>query len=38
MQRIAFTMNIKPGSEEEYCARHQQVWPEMLADLVFHLD
>ncbi len=33
MQRIAFTMNIKPGSEEEYRARHQQVWPEMLADL-----
>lgn len=33
MQRIAFTMKIKPGSEEEYWARHQQVWPEMLADL-----
>ena len=33
MQRIAFTMKIKPDSEEEYRARHQQVWPEMLADL-----
>ena len=33
MQRIAFTMKIKPGSEEEYRARHQQVWPELLADL-----
>jgi L-rhamnose mutarotase len=33
MQRIAFTMNIKPGSEEEYRRRHQQVWPELLADL-----
>ncbi len=33
MQRIAFIMKIKPGSEEEYRARHQHVWPEMLADL-----
>jgi L-rhamnose mutarotase len=33
MQRIAFTMKIKPGSEEEYRRRHQQVWPELLADL-----
>jgi L-rhamnose mutarotase len=33
MQRIAFTMRIKPGTEEEYHRRHQQVWPEMLADL-----
>ena len=33
MQRIAFTMKIKPGSEEEYRARHQRVWPEILADL-----
>lgn len=33
MQRIAFTMKIKPGCEEEYRARHRQVWPAMLADL-----
>ena len=33
MQRIAFTMSIKPGSEEEYRKRHQQVWPEMQAEL-----
>lgn len=33
MQRIAFTMKIKAGSEEEYRRRHQQVWPELLADL-----
>ena len=33
MQRIAFTMKIKPGSEEEYRTRHQQVWPELLTDL-----
>ena len=33
MQRIAFTMNIKPGTQEEYRRRHQEVWPELLADL-----
>ena len=32
MQRIAFTMKIKPGSEQEYRRRHQQVWPELLAE------
>ncbi|HBE24197.1 MAG TPA: L-rhamnose mutarotase, partial [Ktedonobacter sp.] len=29
MQRIAFTMRIKPGTEEEYRRRHRQVWPEL---------
>lgn len=33
MQRLAFLMKIKPGSEAEYRRRHQQVWPELLADL-----
>jgi L-rhamnose mutarotase len=33
MQRIAFLMHIAPGAEEEYQRRHQQVWPEMLAEL-----
>ena len=33
MQRIAFVMKIQPGSEEEYRRRHQEVWPELLADL-----
>jgi L-rhamnose mutarotase len=33
MQRIAFLMRIAPGTEEEYERRHQQVWPEMLAEL-----
>ena len=33
MQRIAFTMKIKPGFEDEYRRRHQQVWPELLAAL-----
>ena len=33
MQRVAFMMRIKPGTQEEYRRRHQQVWPELLADL-----
>jgi L-rhamnose mutarotase len=33
MQRIAFIMRIRPGTEEEYRRRHRQVWPELLADL-----
>ena len=33
MQRIAFTMRIKPGTEAEYRRRHRQVWPELPADL-----
>ncbi len=33
MQRIAFTMRIMPGTEEEYRRRHRHVWPELLADL-----
>lgn len=33
MQRIAFVMHIKPGGEQEYRARHQQVWPALLTDL-----
>ena len=33
MQRVAFMMRIKPGTQEEYRRRHLQVWPELLADL-----
>jgi L-rhamnose mutarotase len=33
MRRIAFTMRIRPGTEEEYQRRHEQVWPEMLDEL-----
>ena len=33
MQRIAFTMRIQPGTQDEYRRRHRQVWPELLADL-----
>jgi L-rhamnose mutarotase len=30
MQRIGFMMRIKPGTEEEYKRRHDEIWPEML--------
>jgi L-rhamnose mutarotase len=33
MERMAFRMNIKPGSEPEYLRRHEQIWPEMLEAL-----
>ena len=33
MERVAFTMSIKPGHEAEYRRRHQAVWPEMLKAL-----
>jgi L-rhamnose mutarotase len=33
MQRICFTLQVKPDRLEEYRARHQQVWPELLSAL-----
>ena len=33
MERIAFTMRVKPDLESEYRWRHQAVWPEMLRAL-----
>ena len=33
MQRIAFLMGLKPGTEQEYKRRHDEIWPEMLAAL-----
>lgn len=33
MQRIAFTMKIKDGHEEQYREHHRHVWPDMLAAL-----
>ena len=28
-ERIAFTMKLKPGFEEEYRRRHDEIWPEL---------
>lgn len=33
MERIAFTMRVKPGQEKEYRRRHEAVWPGMLQAL-----
>ena len=30
MQRIAFTMKLKPGFEQEYRKRHDELWLEMI--------
>jgi L-rhamnose mutarotase len=33
VERVAFTMKLRPGAETEYKRRHADVWPEMLAAL-----
>jgi L-rhamnose mutarotase len=33
MQRICFTLRVRPDRLQEYRARHRAVWPEMLAAL-----
>src|SRR5277367_6019850 len=31
MQRVAFLLHLRPGTEEAYDRAHAEVWPEMLA-------
>src|SRR5579862_8667527 len=33
IQRIGFTLRVKPERIDEYVERHREVWPEMLAAL-----
>ena len=33
MERIGFVMRLLPGNEAEYRRRHDQIWPEMAAEL-----
>jgi L-rhamnose mutarotase len=33
MQRNAFVMKLKPGFEAEYKRRHDEIWPELSAQL-----
>jgi L-rhamnose mutarotase len=33
MPRVCFTLQVRPDRLEEYRARHEAVWPEMLAAL-----
>ena len=34
IETIAFVLRLKPGHEEEYKRRHDQLWPEMRAQLL----
>jgi L-rhamnose mutarotase len=33
MERVCWTMRVRPDRLDEYRARHREVWPEMLAAL-----
>jgi len=33
MEKIAFVMQLKPGCEQEYEKRHDEIWPELVAQL-----
>lgn len=33
MQRVCFVMEIIPGRESEYQRRHDEIWPELVAEL-----
>ena len=33
MEKIAFLMQLKPGFEAEYERRHDEIWPELVAEL-----
>ncbi len=33
MERVAFVMRVKEGQQQEYIRRHQQVWPEVQANM-----
>ena len=33
MERVAFLLGIKPGNEQEYRRRHDEIWPDMVEAL-----
>lgn len=33
MEKIAFVMQLNPGCESEYERRHDEIWPELVAEL-----
>ncbi len=33
MKRIAFTLKLKPGNVAEYKRRHDEIWPELVAEI-----
>lgn len=34
MQKVAFTMQLKPGFEAEYKKRHDEIWPALSEQLI----
>jgi L-rhamnose mutarotase len=34
MESVAFKMKLKPGFEEEYKKRHDEIWPELSEELI----
>ena len=33
MERLCFTFDVHPGKEAEYKQRHDEIWPELVADI-----
>jgi len=33
MERLCFTFETRPGTAEEYKRRHDEIWPELVADI-----
>jgi L-rhamnose mutarotase len=33
MERLCFTFEVYPGQEAEYKKRHDEIWPELVADI-----
>jgi L-rhamnose mutarotase len=33
MERLCFTFDIRPGTFDEYMKRHDEIWPELVAEL-----
>jgi L-rhamnose mutarotase len=33
MERLCFTFEVHPGKEAEYKQRHDEIWPELVADI-----
>lgn len=33
MEKVAFVMQLKPGCEQEYEKRHDEIWPELVEEL-----
>lgn len=34
MERLCFTFTIRPGTEDEYKRRHDEIWPELVDAIV----